>query len=129
MHNNRQLATKLATAVIATGALAFGNYLVARQTERRHPPEGSFIVVDGVRLHYSDRGKGSAVVLIHGNAVTGADWNTSGVADLLRTNHRVIILDRPGFGYSDRPRGRVQTSLRSVARSRASPSIASPARW
>jgi pimeloyl-ACP methyl ester carboxylesterase len=39
--------------------------------------------VDGVRLHYSDRGEGSPVVLIHGNAVSGDDWNTSGVAELL----------------------------------------------
>jgi pimeloyl-ACP methyl ester carboxylesterase len=66
--------------------------------------------VDGVRLHYSDRGKGSPVVLIHGNAVTGDDWNTSGVADLLLPNHRVIIFDRPGFGYSERPRGHLWTA-------------------
>lgn len=70
------------------------------------------MVVDGVKLHYSDRGYGSPVVLIHGNAVTGADWNTSGVADLLLPKHRVIIFDRPGFGYSERPRGRVWTAAR-----------------
>jgi pimeloyl-ACP methyl ester carboxylesterase len=50
------------------------------------------------------------VVLIHGNAVTGSDWNTSGVADLLLHEHRVIIFDRPGFGYSERPRGRMWTA-------------------
>jgi pimeloyl-ACP methyl ester carboxylesterase len=51
------------------------------------------------------------VVLIHGNAVSGDDWNTSGVADLLlRAHHRVIIFDRPGFGYSARPRGRLWTA-------------------
>jgi pimeloyl-ACP methyl ester carboxylesterase len=66
--------------------------------------------VDGVRLHYSDRGQGSPVVLIHGNAVTGDDWNTSGVAELLLQGHRVIIFDRPGFGYSERPRGRMWTA-------------------
>lgn len=66
--------------------------------------------VDGVRLHYSDRGKGSPIVLIHGNAVTGDDWNTSGVAERLLANHRVIIFDRPGFGYSERPRGHLWTA-------------------
>ena len=45
--------------------------------------QGAFMDVDNVRLHYSDRGAGSPVVLIHGNAVSGDDWNTSGVADLL----------------------------------------------
>ena len=95
-------------AVLAT--LAIANHLVARRSERRHPPEGSFLMVDGVRLRYSDRGKGSPVVLIHGNAVTGDDWNTSGVAELLLSQHRVIIFDRPGFGYSERPRGHLWTA-------------------
>jgi pimeloyl-ACP methyl ester carboxylesterase len=103
------------TAAVLAGAaglaaLALGNYLVARRTERRHPPRGTFIEVDGVRLHYSDRGEGSPIVLIHGNAVSGDDWNTSGVAELLLRGHRVIIFDRPGFGYSERPRGRLWTA-------------------
>ncbi len=66
--------------------------------------------VEGVRLHYSDRGEGSPVVLIHGNAVSGDDWNTSEVAELLLRSHRVIIFDRPGFGYSERPRGHLWTA-------------------
>jgi hypothetical protein len=82
----------------ALGVLAVVNTAAARLAERRHPPTGRFIEVDGVRLHYSDRGEGSPVVLIHGNAVTGGDWDTSGVADLLLDEHRVIIFDRPGFG-------------------------------
>jgi pimeloyl-ACP methyl ester carboxylesterase len=49
-------------------------------------------------------------VLIHGNAVSGDDWDISGVADLLLRNHRVIIFDRPGFGYSERPRGHLWTA-------------------
>jgi pimeloyl-ACP methyl ester carboxylesterase len=92
------------------GALALINHVAARRAERRHPPEGSFIDVDGVRLHYSDRGSGKPVILIHGNVVTGDDYNTSGVAELLLKTHRVIIFDRPGFGYSDRPRGRLWTA-------------------
>jgi pimeloyl-ACP methyl ester carboxylesterase len=92
------------------GALAAVNTAAARLAERKHPPMGRFIEVDGVRLHYSDRGEGSPVVLIHGNAVTGSDWDTSGVADLLLHEHRVIIFDRPGFGYSERPRGHMWTA-------------------
>ena len=91
-------------------ALAGANALVARWTERRHPPRGSFITVNGVRLHYSDRGEGRPIVLIHGNAVTGDDWNLSGVADLPLRTHRVIIFDRPGYGHSERPRGHLWTA-------------------
>jgi hypothetical protein len=61
-------------------ALAGANALVARRTERRYPPQGLFLNVNGTRLHYSDRGEGTPIVLIHGNAVTGSDWNVSGVA-------------------------------------------------
>ena len=107
--SSRVIGTGLASSA-ALAALALANHVAARRTERKHPPTGSFIEVDGVRLHYSDRGKGSPVLLIHGNAVTGADWNTSGVADLLLKNHRVIIFDRPGFGYSERPRGHLWTA-------------------
>ncbi|HJS85881.1 MAG TPA: alpha/beta hydrolase [Acetobacteraceae bacterium] len=103
------IAAALAGAA-ALGALALVNHLLARRAERRHPPRGAFMEVDGVRLHYSDRGEGSPVVLIHGNAVTGDDWNTSGVAELLLRTHRVIIFDRPGFGHSERPRGRLWTA-------------------
>src|SRR4051812_32892571 len=111
-HRTRISPRSLAAGAVATGALALVNHLLARRTERRHPPLGSFMVVDGVRLHYSDRGEGAPVVLIHGNGVSGADWDTSGVAALLLRDHRVIIFDRPGFGYSDRPRGRVWTADR-----------------
>ena len=61
-------------------------------------------------LHYSDRGTGQPVVLIHGNAVTGDDYNTSGVAELLLKQHRMVIFDRPGFGHSERPHGRLWTA-------------------
>jgi pimeloyl-ACP methyl ester carboxylesterase len=84
--------------------LAVANYAVAHRAEQRNPPKGSFLEVDGVRLHYSDRGTGPPVLLVHGNVVTGDDYNTSGVAERLLGTCRVIIFDRPGFGYSERPR-------------------------
>src|SRR3954469_8123257 len=106
----RSAGTIALACAAALATLAVANHVAARRAERRHPPEGSFMNVDGVRLHYSDQGEGSPVVLIHGNAVTGDDWNTSGVAELLVQTHRVIIFDRPGFGYSDRPRGHLWTA-------------------
>ena len=73
-------------AAAALGALALANRAAARRAEREHPPRGGFIEVDGVRLHYTDRGAGQPIVLIHGNAVSGDDYDTSGVAgQLLRT--------------------------------------------
>jgi pimeloyl-ACP methyl ester carboxylesterase len=95
----------LAGAIILT-IMAVVNHAVARGAERRNRTKGSFLEVDGVRLHYSDRGTGQPVLLLHGNAVTGDDYNTSGVAERLVGTCRVVIFDRPGFGYSERPRWR-----------------------
>jgi pimeloyl-ACP methyl ester carboxylesterase len=93
----------LVAVAASIAALAVLNHALARRAERRNPPKGSFIEVDGVWLHYSDRGTGRPVVLLHGNAVTGDDYNTSGVAEQLLDTCRVIIFDRPGFGHTERP--------------------------
>ncbi len=105
--------TVLACGMAATvlGGLALVNRTVARRAERQHPPRGRFLDVDGVRLHYTDRGAGQPIVLIHGNVVSGDDYDTSGVAERLLETHRVIIFDRPGFGHSERPRGPSWTAM------------------
>ncbi|MFC0386415.1 alpha/beta fold hydrolase [Muricoccus vinaceus] len=108
-------ASTLAWTLGTLSALALANHALARLTERRHPPQGRFIEVDGTRLHYTDRGTGQPALLIHGNIVTGDDFNTSGVADLLLKTHRVIIFDRPGFGHSTRPRNRPWTAAEQAA--------------
>src|SRR3954449_9570700 len=97
--------TVLAATAAALGAAALYNSYRTRQVERRHPPAGRFIEIDGVRLHYLERGAGTPVVLIHGNVVTAEDWVLSGVLDRVAERHRVVAFDRPGYGHSERPRG------------------------
>ena len=75
-----------------------------------HRPPGRFVEVDGVRVHYIARGKGRPVVLIHGNGTMAEDFVISGLVDQLATRYRVIAIDRPGFGHTDRPRWRVWTA-------------------
>jgi pimeloyl-ACP methyl ester carboxylesterase len=65
------------------------------------------IRVDGVNLHHVESGTGPVVLLLHGNGVTLEDWFASGVFQELSKSSRVIAFDRPGFGYSTRPRARV----------------------
>lgn len=78
----------------------------ARRAEREYPPRGRRITVNGVALHVTDQGEGPPIVLLHGNGATAEEMHRSGlVAALARTN-RVIVFDRPGFGFSDRPRAR-----------------------
>jgi pimeloyl-ACP methyl ester carboxylesterase len=90
-------------------AAALFNRASSRRAEANTPPQGKFIEVDDVRLHYVDRGDGPVVVLLHGNGVLLQDYEASGVLDLAANDHRVIAFDRPGFGYSERPRSRVWT--------------------
>lgn len=104
-----------AAGAVAAGIAAIGvmAVVVQRQTqeaERLHPPQGQFIQVDGVKLHYTDSGgSGRPVVLLHGNGAMIAELEISGLIDRLKTRHRVIAFDRPGYGYSERPRGRTWT--------------------
>jgi pimeloyl-ACP methyl ester carboxylesterase len=100
------------------GAIAAGVGLAAsffyvrkktQQAEAENPPRGRFLEVDGVRLHYIERGEGPTLVLLHGNGVLANDFEHSGLLDRAAEHYRVIAFDRPGFGYSERPRGTVWT--------------------
>jgi len=92
--------------------LIVGNVAFQLIAERRNPPMGVFIACDGVRLHYIERGDpaGPCVVLFHGNGTMIQDLILSGLVDRLAAHYRVICFDRPGFGYSERPRTRMWTA-------------------
>lgn len=99
--------------LLAAGAVLAASALVVRrktqQAERDNPPVGEFIEIDGIRLHYVERGTGQPLVLFHGDGSMIQDFATSGLIDLASRNHRVIVFDRPGYGYSDRPRSTIWT--------------------
>lgn len=94
----------LAAAVLAAAVTAAWVHHQARRAEQRHPAPGRFIHIHGVRLHYRIVGEGPAVLLVHGNAVHGSDFEASGLLQRLARHHRVLVIDRPGFGWSDRTR-------------------------
>src|SRR3954469_24423207 len=88
----------------ALGAAALYTNKMTREAERKHPPIGRFLQVDGVRLHYIERGQGEPLVLIHGNGTLIQDFTINSLVDRLSERFRVIVFDRPGYGYSTRPR-------------------------
>jgi len=102
-----------AAATAAVGALWVRHR--ARKAERDNPPAGRFIKVGAVLLHYIEKGEGPAVVLLHGNAVVLQDFIASGLIDRLAERHRVIAFDRPGYGFSGRPRDRLWTAQAQAA--------------
>ncbi len=101
----------VAAGVIA-GALAASailNRQLAKKAQRDNPPTGRFLEVDGVRIHYVERGAGRPLVLFHGNGSMIQDFVSSGLIELAAENYRVIVFDRPRYGHSDRPRNVVWT--------------------
>lgn len=59
---------------------------------------------DGVRLRYSDRGRGPAIVLVHGWKGSHRLWDRT-AARLIDSGHRVVRFDLRGMGESDKPSG------------------------
>nr|WP_247973889.1 alpha/beta hydrolase [Bradyrhizobium sp. 195] len=101
--------TIAAVAAVVLAATALINRQLAKKAQRDNPPKGQFIEIDGVRLHYVERGSGRPLVLFHGNGSMIQDFESSGLIDLAAKTYRTIVVDRPGFGHSSRPRDVVWT--------------------
>jgi len=101
-------------AALSAIALAGAAIIVNREAEKAdkaHPPVGAFVETDGVRLHYVERGQGRPVVFLHGNGMMVEDMLVSGLLSAAAEHSfRAIAIDRPGFGHSERPRGRAWTA-------------------
>lgn len=93
---------RLGVAAAALGAAAYYTHRSTQEVERRNPPGGSFVETEaGTRLHYVDVGAGPPVVLLHG-ATNQLQEMTSSLVPVLAERHRVVAIDRPGHGYSER---------------------------
>lgn len=62
---------------------------------------GSFLEVDGVRIHYVEAGQGDPVVLVHG--LNASTYSFRYIIPELAQRFRVVALDLKGFGHSERP--------------------------
>lgn len=62
-----------------------------------------FTEIDGVRLHYQEKGTGTPLVLLHG--FTSSTYSWKDVFEPLSKNFRVIAIDLKGFGFSEKPDG------------------------
>jgi pimeloyl-ACP methyl ester carboxylesterase len=103
----RRLAGGLMAVTAGLAASAIFVRLRTQQAERDNPPRGKFVEVDGVRLHYVERGEGRPLLMLHGNLTMIEDLEISGIIDSAAARYRVIAFDRPGYGHSERPPGRI----------------------
>jgi pimeloyl-ACP methyl ester carboxylesterase len=75
--------------------------------QRAHPAPGIMIGVAGASLHVVELGPrdaaGPAIVMLHG-ASSNLETMRQPLGERLSRNHRVILIDRPGHGWSTRTR-------------------------
>lgn len=63
---------------------------------------GSYVDVDGTRVHYVEAGRGDPVVLIHG--IFASTFSFRHTIPELAQQHRVVAFDLRGFGYTEMPK-------------------------
>jgi pimeloyl-ACP methyl ester carboxylesterase len=89
-----------ALGVAGLGLAGWSAY-VARKTEEMVPADGQFAEVPGARLHYVDSGPRDAPVIVMIHGLMGQLRNFShSLSERLASDHRVILIDRPGWGHS-----------------------------
>lgn len=67
------------------------------------PAPAEVAKVNGVGLHYTIRGAGEPLLLLHGFGGCAATWKS--VADRLAQHYRLILVDMRGHGQSTNPAG------------------------
>jgi pimeloyl-ACP methyl ester carboxylesterase len=105
--------------IIAAGlcALAALTRVGVSLIERAYPPAGRLVDVEGGRLHVVElgpKGQGPAVVLLHGASGNLEDMRLA-LGEKLAVSRRVILIDRPGHGWSARLGGEADASPRRQA--------------
>ncbi len=100
------LAGLVVVVALFGGITAIGTALI----ERAHPPSGRMVEVEGGRLHVVELGPAQApVVLLHGASGNLEDMRFA-LGERLAARYRVVLIDRPGHGWSDRPHGAADAS-------------------
>ena len=83
-----------------------------------YPPSGQLIAHGSRRIHAQVMGDGPDLVLIHGASGSLREF-TFDLAHKLKDRYRVILLDRPGLGWTDRVSPRFEGPLNRAAESPA----------
>lgn len=74
---------------------------LARKAEQAVPAAGSFITVNGNKIHYIERGEGRPILMIHGLGGTLHHLRRP-LMESFGSGYRLVALDRAGSGYSTR---------------------------
>ena len=91
--------------VVVLAVLALATQAGVLLVQRSFPAQGSMVEVAGGALHIIDigprRGAAPPIVMLHG-ANSNLEVMRQPLGDRLARDHRVILIDRPGHGWSTR---------------------------
>jgi pimeloyl-ACP methyl ester carboxylesterase len=92
----------LLIVLAALATLALVTWTGAVLAERAHPAQGRMVEVAGARLHVVEIGPRGAppIVMLHGASSNLEVMRP--LAERLSQTHRVVLIDRPGHGWSTR---------------------------
>ncbi len=80
----------------------FNNKLLSTKGfEDLYPFESNFLDIQGLNLHYIDKGEGRPVIMVHGNPTWSFYFRN--LIQELSQDYRAIALDHIGCGFSDKP--------------------------
>lgn len=83
-----------------------------------HASASRFVDAAGLRWHVQIMGEGPEVLLVHGTGASTHSWR--GLAPLIASDFRVVMIDLPGHGFSTMPaNGSESMSLPGMARALA----------
>ncbi len=90
--------------VLGGAALWVNSALYAARANTAHPPVGQLVEVNGADVHVLEQGldEGPVVLMIHGASANAREFSWT-LAPRLSDSHRVLMMDRPGHGHSERP--------------------------
>ena len=95
-------ASRVLSMIVWLSLMLFGASTATAQKASMSTEDSRYATLDGARIHYQNYGKGrDAMVLIHGWTCNLDYWRDQ-VPDFAKRN-RVIALDLPGHGQSDKP--------------------------
>ena len=103
---------RILLAMIAALAAGFAIFWLSRPSDvnfiavRSEVPNSAyshFADIDGLPVHYQEKGTGTPIVLIHGYTSSTYTWKD--VFEQLSRTFRVIAVDLKGFGFTAKPDG------------------------
>lgn len=91
--------------IIIIGLIVYNQQQI-KIAEASYPPKGKFVDTSFGRIHYLSAGEGQPAVFLHGGILSSYDFKDV-IEEASKEGYHAIAFDRPGYGYSERPKEKI----------------------